>query len=716
MKLHMTFLQSRLARRILMLFVSCALLPILALSWQSFSHVTSELREQSHRRLQQHAKGLGMASYERLTLLDTEVEGVASRSNGETLAGIRTTDDIFTGGLRDRFNAMFILSEGSVQTSIFGRASHPPGVTPEERQRLRDGKTVLLTQNNQDSTLSLFMVRPINVKDSEASLLFAEINSDYLWGIGPENSLPPMCELFVLDQSGSVIISSLPEDVSRTAQVGYKGNSSASRQFEWRSVDKEYLASYWTVFLKPRFNAPNWTVVLSQASDDVLAPLNYFKRVFPLVTLLCLTVVLLLCMIYIRRTFAPLEILKEGTRQIAQGNFSSLVNVTSGDEFDELAACFNSMSTRLGRQFKALTTIADIDRAILSSLESQKVVDSVLTGMHDFFACDLVLVCLMDTDQPNTARTYVHANGIHMPAFDDVIEIGHEDMQRLIDNTEYLLMDRDGKPLKYLAAPLDTGIRSFIVLPVFLRDRLLAVIHMGYALAYEVSHDDIKQARQLADQMALGLYNSRLLEDLERLNWGALQALARTVDAKSPWTAGHSERVTNHALHIAQLLGLPPEEIDVLHRAALLHDIGKIGMPHSILDKPGPLTDAEYDLVKEHPGIGARILEPISAYKNILPIVLQHHERFDGKGYPQGLAGDSITLTARILSVADVFDALISERPYRLGWTIQRVIQHMREQAGLQFDPELVDVFLRTLEKKEKSNFIGVRAFPYCAE
>jgi putative nucleotidyltransferase with HDIG domain len=181
---------------------------------------------------------------------------------------------------------------------------------------------------------------------------------------------------------------------------------------------------------------------------------------------------------------------------------------------------------------------------------------------------------------------------------------------------------------------------------------------------------------------------------LDRLGWSTLTALARAVDAKSQWTAGHSERVTQLALKIGRALGLGKEELDDLHRAGLLHDIGKIGVPQEIIDKTEILTDEEHRIMSEHPRIGVRILEPIEDFAHIVPLVEQHHEWFNGEGYPHGLAGASIVPGARILAVADVFDALFSSRPYRTELPLENVCEHIREARGCQFDPRVVDAFL----------------------
>ncbi len=193
---------------------------------------------------------------------------------------------------------------------------------------------------------------------------------------------------------------------------------------------------------------------------------------------------------------------------------------------------------------------------------------------------------------------------------------------------------------------------------------------------------------------------AKLLQELKELNWGSLMAFARTVDAKSPWTAGHSARVTRLALEIAGAMGFSDQERDNLHRAGLLHDIGKIGVPVKLLDKPAQLSPAEQRTIRDHPEIGARILEPIKAYRDIIPLVRQHHERFDGKGYPDGLKGEEISLGGRILAVADTYDACVSDRPYRTGMHHDRALEILMSESGHQFDPRIVRIFVDMYSEK----------------
>jgi putative two-component system response regulator len=186
----------------------------------------------------------------------------------------------------------------------------------------------------------------------------------------------------------------------------------------------------------------------------------------------------------------------------------------------------------------------------------------------------------------------------------------------------------------------------------------------------------------------------RLVEERESAE-AVVFALARAVEAKSPYTHGHSERVARGALRLARALGLAAEQCEVLRKGALLHDIGKISVPDAILNKAGPLTDAEYEQVKGHAAQGAHIVEPLHSVRDAVPLIRWHHERLDGKGYPDGLSGEQIPLLVRILSVADTYDALSSERPYRPPLPPDECLRLLRENAfegGL--DPELVHLFV----------------------
>ena len=184
-------------------------------------------------------------------------------------------------------------------------------------------------------------------------------------------------------------------------------------------------------------------------------------------------------------------------------------------------------------------------------------------------------------------------------------------------------------------------------------------------------------------------------KELHELFLAAMQSLASAIEAKSPWTRGHSERVASYAVKIGQSLRLAEGELERLRIAGLLHDIGKIGTYDVLLDKPGKLTDAEYRMIKQHPGKGAEMLAPIRQLHDIIPCVRGHHERYDGTGYPDGLKGEDIPLGARILAVADTFDSMTAERPYRTTPGKAQALEEIKRHAETQFDPRVVEAFLR---------------------
>ena len=186
--------------------------------------------------------------------------------------------------------------------------------------------------------------------------------------------------------------------------------------------------------------------------------------------------------------------------------------------------------------------------------------------------------------------------------------------------------------------------------------------------------------------------------ELEDLFSGFVRSMVYALDAKSPWTRGHSERVATYAQELAIEIGYNEEAIKELTLAALLHDIGKIGTYDSLLDKVGKLTSEEFEIVKKHPVQGVEILKEIKQLKKILPIIRHHHERIDGRGYPDGITGEKIPLGSRILHIADSFDAMTEDRPYRTAQGLEYAMSELKRCAGSQFDPRLAKVFLRIIE------------------
>ena len=218
-------------------------------------------------------------------------------------------------------------------------------------------------------------------------------------------------------------------------------------------------------------------------------------------------------------------------------------------------------------------------------------------------------------------------------------------------------------------------------------DQLLLLIESGIK--------SIKQMNQIK-QINLELKDAN--DKLEHAYLDSIETLRHTIEAKDIYTRGHSDRVAEYSVLIGKRLGLSEKDLHTLHIGGLFHDIGKIGVPDSILQKAGKLTDDEYSQIKQHPNIGVHILSNAEIFHDILPIVEHHHERYDGKGYPSQLAGENIPYLARIAAVADSFDAMSSRRAYRDSLPLDKIISEFMRCRGTQFDPEIDDVFIDILE------------------
>ena len=217
-------------------------------------------------------------------------------------------------------------------------------------------------------------------------------------------------------------------------------------------------------------------------------------------------------------------------------------------------------------------------------------------------------------------------------------------------------------------------------------DQLLLLIESG-----------IKSIKQMQEIKRINDELEETNEKLEQAYLESVQTLRYTVEAKDTYTRGHSDRVSEFSVLIGRKLGLPEEQLKILRIGGLFHDIGKIGIPDSILQKEAKLTDDEYSEIKNHPSIGAHILGAASIFKDIIPIVKHHHERYDGRGYPSGLAGEDIPYLARITAVADTFDAMTSKRSYRDALDLQYVKDEFERCKGTQFDPQIAEVFINIL-------------------
>ena len=243
------------------------------------------------------------------------------------------------------------------------------------------------------------------------------------------------------------------------------------------------------------------------------------------------------------------------------------------------------------------------------------------------------------------------------------------------------------------------AMRQFLGVPLWTRQRFVGILCLGSKKSGErYSKDDLSLLSTLGGQAALAIYNAQLYEMREQALLDTITALAHAIEAKDTYTLNHCEKITGRAVALGQALGLPHHEVVNIRLGSILHDVGKIGIPDAILNKPARLTDAEYEQVKEHAVIGARIVQSVGALQGVVPIVRHHQERFDGSGYPDGLKGDAIPIGARIIAVVDAYGAMTEDRVYRKAPGHETAIAELKRWAGKQFDPYIAEAFIRLLE------------------
>jgi len=244
--------------------------------------------------------------------------------------------------------------------------------------------------------------------------------------------------------------------------------------------------------------------------------------------------------------------------------------------------------------------------------------------------------------------------------------------------------------------------RNIICVPVKVKEKIIGVLEAINKKGKKgFDKEDLSLLTSLADQVAIALDNSRLYEELEEMFFQTADSLADAIEQRDPYTGGHTRRVTQYSLAIAKYLRLKHLDRKWLKIASVLHDIGKIGIGDSILKKPERLSPEEFNLIKRHSDIGVKIIEHIRQLREIVPGVKYHHEQVDGKGYPDGLRGDEIPMLAKIVAVADTYDAITTDRPYRKAMEKEVAIEELKRCSGTQLDKEVVEAFIQAYQKGE---------------
>jgi HD-GYP domain-containing protein (c-di-GMP phosphodiesterase class II) len=343
------------------------------------------------------------------------------------------------------------------------------------------------------------------------------------------------------------------------------------------------------------------------------------------------------------------------------------------------------------RSIWELRSLQEALQAATSTLDLNQVLQQVLAGAAKASSAQIGCLALEDSGK------LVLKGGFgtdHVTAERLALGLGGDICSRVMASREAVMESMEHRAAD--DSPLNP--RAVLCVPITLRGKPLGVVFLAnYQVGHAFTTDHRNLVTELAAQAAVAIDNARLFKDREEVILASLEALANAVDARDPYTAGHSERVTQYALMIARQMGYAPKDQGAwvrLERGGRLHDIGKIGVPDAILQNPGKLTMAEFEKMKSHTVVGFNILSGLRMLTDELVIVRSHHERFDGKGYPDRKKGDELPMFAWIVSAADAIDAMTSDRPYRRGMPLQVAVEQVRVGAGTHFHPDVAEAVL----------------------
>ncbi len=500
-----------MARRIFSVFLLCALLPFGGLVAVSYYQVGDYFDRRSERQLHDLAKLFGLDVHERLTLLRASLEVIASAIRNPPGVSDYRKLEAMAAGQGDRLEALEIVTPSGRRYGLLGRldAALAPAASVEHPPPGRALISVVPVPG--DPAPRILMRVAIDPATRGGRVLVGEVKPSYLWGVDETRLMPSYVEVCVRDQTGlslrcpAEVLAALPgslRDEMRGAAVGDR---------TWSHGGRQYLASYWTIPMEYEFGTPGWVIALKASKDGVFASIAELERTFLLATLGCTGLAILLAMVQIRRRLVPLEKLKEGTERIARQDFATRIETESDDEFAALADAVNSMASQLGQQFSALAMKSEIDRTVLSLLDTEKVVETILSRFGTLFRCPTSSLTLIADQKP--PREYVMNHGaLALEASGErtklVCRIAAVDAPCVLDDAEQIAA---------LAPALtQRGTRAIMAGPLAAQGKVLAVLCFYATDANCFRPQDLQLLGELLPQAALAILNSQLFESTRR--------------------------------------------------------------------------------------------------------------------------------------------------------------------------------------------------------
>ena len=386
-------------------------------------------------------------------------------------------------------------------------------------------------------------------------------------------------------------------------------------------------------------------------------------------------------------------------------------------KYDEV----NTLNGELAAKLETLKAINTASNLLVSQENTDEILTTTARFVVDIMRFDRAIIMMLDESganlvfkhgvgaNPEEIKAHLGDYTIPLSKEDNILaRVAKEGRPTLIRDAKLAGLNADNR----IMANFDVS--SFVICPLMASEGIIGILGADRYLSHAKIHPkDLDDLSIFANTIAETLHKARLKEEIESSYLNTVKALVRAIEEKDAYTRGHSERVAGLSVLIGKEIGIPEKELEYIRLACLLHDVGKIGISEAIVKSPKSLSAQEYDIIKQHPIKGAEIVLPVTFLKDYLHIIRHHHERYDGRGYPDRLSGIAIPLGARIACVADAYDAITSTRPYRKGLTSREAVLRIHAERGAQFDPSAVDAFDRIAKRGELDGIFDLEESQY---
>jgi putative nucleotidyltransferase with HDIG domain len=426
---------------------------------------------------------------------------------------------------------------------------------------------------------------------------------------------------------------------------------------------------------------------------------------------------------YLTKPFSPKELLIKVRRIFERIERTEVLSRQNKELETEVARNREDLVVRnkeLRFQVFSLETLMGLAHQLNSSLDLEDTLGTLILSVVGQLRVNSACLFLTDRRENPTRLTVSTFKGVKeelVQALEFPYDCSFVNAIRPVEGEEMRpirLAELEGDPVLEEATGRLYSVGFTLVCPVMMKQKLTAILAVGEKVnGQDIQSTDLDMLRALSESAGIAIENARLFKDLEEAYLATIRVLVSRIEEKDPYTHGHTERVAQYAVGLARAMEFPPEEVQRIQFGAFLHDIGKVHTEDHVLHKPDALTEEEWKIVKMHPLRGAEMVKGVRFLERVVDIIRHHHERVDGKGYPDGLSGDEISQAAKVVNVADAFDAMTTDRPYRAGLSVDEAIRQMEEKAGTQFDAEVVEVMVAAIRSGQL--LVEQNKVPYAA-